>query len=71
MNYTLPDGIYYYNATIIDYADNVNSTLIRNITLDTIVPSIVYTLPTLINDTYHNVSNFIVNVSIVDVNKNN
>ena len=41
INYTLPsDGIYYYNATAYDNAGNSNNTNTRNITIDTIAPTI-------------------------------
>ena len=53
LNFTnLSDGTYYYNATILDYAGNANSTDTRTITLDTTLPNI--TLMTPLNNTYSN-----------------
>jgi len=39
VNFTgLPNGIYYFNATAFDQANNSNSTSTRNVTIDTVAP---------------------------------
>jgi hypothetical protein len=43
---SLSDGLYYYNATVCDIANNCGSTTTYNITLDTTYPAISYVSPT-------------------------
>jgi hypothetical protein len=40
------DGVYYFNATVYDSANNLNKTETRNITVDTENPAIQFTTPT-------------------------
>jgi hypothetical protein len=47
INWTsLPDGVYYFNATAFDNANNFNKTETRNVTIDTLNPTIQFTTPT-------------------------
>lgn len=39
-NYSINDGVYYFNATAFDYADNKNQTEFRKVTIDTLNPLI-------------------------------
>ncbi len=59
----LYDGLYYYNVTVTDLANNRNWTSTRVITIDTISPSANLTFP--YNGTYYSnrTQNFTVNVS--------
>lgn len=43
--YNLPDGLYYYNVTATDTFNNQNSTLTRNITIDTKIADVDYNSP--------------------------
>ncbi|MDH3325016.1 MAG: discoidin domain-containing protein, partial [Candidatus Peregrinibacteria bacterium] len=72
INWTsLSDDTYYYNVTIIDDASNDNSTITREITLDTTNPAIDYGLNTAV-DTANLSQNYIyVNVSAYDLNEAN
>ena len=46
-NFTnLADGTYYFNATALDLANNLNSTETRNITIDTSGPNVQFVSPT-------------------------
>jgi hypothetical protein len=46
LNWTgLPDEIYFYNVTVVDLASNTNYTETRNITLDTLNPSLMIYTP--------------------------
>ena len=46
INWTnLLDGIYYYNVSVIDYANNKNSTETRVINLDTSIPQVIIVRP--------------------------
>ena len=68
-NFTsLSDGLYYYNVTVTDIADNYNQTLTRNITLDSTSPSISIVYPDYPTGIYYykNVSTF--NYTIIDAN---
>ncbi|MDD2655857.1 MAG: right-handed parallel beta-helix repeat-containing protein, partial [Candidatus ainarchaeum sp.] len=47
----LPDGIYYFNATAYDTVGNYNSTETRNVTIDTVPPSVAIQIPA--NVTYN------------------
>lgn len=67
----LPDGIYYYNASVIDFGGNpgnTNWTELRNVTIDTIVPVITMTTP--LNENYWiKGTNMSINWTISDANK--
>ena len=65
INFTnLPDGAYYYNSTITDYANNQNSTETRIIRLDTTPPAINLISPA--NDTWAVVNNVTFTYNTVD-----
>jgi hypothetical protein len=64
----LPDGIYYFNATACDSVGKCNSTFTRNVTLDTVSPSIYFVEPTENSSEVLNVAYIYVNVSVSDVN---
>jgi hypothetical protein len=64
----LPDGIYYFNATACDAVGKCNSTLTRNVSLDTINPSIYFVEPTENSSEVLTVSYIYVNVSVSDIN---
>ncbi|MBI4116324.1 hypothetical protein HY449_01120 [Candidatus Pacearchaeota archaeon] len=87
INWTnLPDGDYFYNASVFDVTGNKNSTETRKITLDTIAPSVALNFPTQgsnlsssvlavvlntsVNDTTSGVSNVIFSVSNLSGNVN-
>ncbi|NCN86661.1 hypothetical protein GW932_02415 [archaeon] len=72
INWTLlSDGVYYYNVTVYDLADNVNYSETRNITLDNILPTISYSTGTEINNSNKSQSWVYVNTTFFDVNFNN
>ena len=62
------DGIYFFNATSYDNSGNSNSTETRNITIDTINPSINNGSMNEMNNTILNRANIFVNVSSTDLN---
>ncbi|MBS3064411.1 MAG: hypothetical protein J4472_01235, partial [DPANN group archaeon] len=71
INWTsLPNTIYFYNVTIIDLANNRNITETRNLTLDTVNPSLTLYFPT--NTIYKDLYsyNFSLNFSSTDTNLN-
>jgi hypothetical protein len=64
INFTgLGNGIYYYNVSVVDFANNFNFTQTRKITLDTTNPNATFVSPE--NDTYSSnvTQNFTANVS--------
>jgi len=61
------DGLYYFNATATDTLSNLNSTETRNVTIDTIPPTITIISPQ--NATYNNRTQ-LVNISASDPNLN-
>ena len=62
-NATLPrDGVYTYNVTATDYANNINTTSTRTMTLDTIAPNGTIVAP--VNGSYINATNANVNFTI-------
>jgi len=64
-NFTLvPNGIYYYNVTVTDLANNQNSTETRRITLDTVSPQLNQTYPP--NNTYTTNTNVTFNWTLND-----
>ena len=66
-NFTsLPDGVYYYNTTICDLANQCNTTSTRKITLDTLAPSINITTPK--NNSWLDHANVQINITLVDLN---
>ena len=71
-NFTsLVDGTYYFNASVNDTADNTNMTVIRTVTIDTVVPNITYQAITETNSTNLSRRNIMVNVTVSDVNGGN
>jgi hypothetical protein len=67
----LPDGIYFYNVTVVDILNNKNTTQTRNLTLDNVAPVVSFENPTE-SDGKNASQNFIfVNVSIVEDNFEN
>lgn len=66
MNYTgLPNGNYLFNASAYDINGNINYTETRNVTIDTIVPSVSVTYPQ--NITY-NINVSALNYTVSDAN---
>jgi len=66
-NFTsLPDETYHYNVTLCDTSDNCNATATRNITLDTIIPSVNITYP--LNQIYRNINVSSLNYTFSDIN---
>ena len=69
-NFTnLSDGVYYFNASAVDEAGNINSTETRNITIDTTLPGIKLETP--INNSYQTENNTFVNATVDDINFKN
>lgn len=69
INYTgLSEGIYYYNATVYDLANNVNSSETRKITLDSTYPLINFTENSLENNFFINYDSIFVEVNITETN---
>jgi hypothetical protein len=62
----LADGLYFFNATAVDLANNRNSTETRNVTLDTRAPLINFTAPTETNNSFLNRNNILANVTVFD-----
>ncbi len=72
INFTgLTDNGYLYNVTVRDTVNNQNTTGVRNITIDTLVPTIDYAGGTEINASAFNRNWIFVNVSVTDLNFNN
>ncbi len=72
INFTsLPDGIYFYNATINDTLGNRNSTETRTITIDTTKPLISFGANTQNNGTIIPRSSIFINVSVTETNEAN
>ncbi|KKL79169.1 hypothetical protein LCGC14_2017530, partial [marine sediment metagenome] len=72
INFTLSDGLYFYNATANDTLSQENSTATRNITLDTAVPLIEFVSPTENNNTVFNNRDWVfVNVSVTETSPRN
>jgi hypothetical protein len=68
-NFTsLTDRTYYYNTTVCDTTGNCNTTTTRNITLDTIYPTLNITYP--INGVIYTISSFVLNYTRNDTNLN-
>jgi parallel beta-helix repeat protein len=67
-NFTDIDGVYYYNATVVDILGNYNQTETRMATLDTTNPLIEYGTGTAVNHANLSQSNIYVNVSWTDIN---
>jgi len=65
------DERYYYNVTIYDLAGNSNSTETRQITIDTLLPSIVFSAATPQNNSFFNRDWINVNVTVVEANDAN
>ncbi|MBU4241621.1 MAG: hypothetical protein KKF52_00150, partial [Nanoarchaeota archaeon] len=62
INFTnLPDDTYYYNITITDQVNKINTTLTRNLTIDTIYPLIDYGAETNSNNTLIGVNSIYIN----------
>ncbi|MBX4212283.1 hypothetical protein KW787_02405 [Candidatus Pacearchaeota archaeon] len=62
VNYTgLSNGVYFFNATAVDLANNQNTTITRTVTIDTVSPIVNITVPA--NITY-TTSSFVFNVSL-------
>lgn len=63
INFTLPEGVYYYNASITDIVMHTNNTETRTITLDTTAPTAVLNTPSNGTFSYLTNTNFTVNVT--------
>ena len=62
INYSsLPNGIYFYNATVNDSLGNINNTATRNITLDTVNPQVNITAPV---STIFTVDNYAIDIRL-------
>ncbi|MCP3686335.1 MAG: hypothetical protein GY861_27135 [bacterium] len=59
---------YYYNVSVMDTAGTSNSTPVRKITLDSISPTINFTIPTPANETNQTAGTLTINVTHYDVN---
>ncbi|MBX4195958.1 Ig-like domain repeat protein [Candidatus Pacearchaeota archaeon] len=68
INYTLGDGIYFYNVTALDTLNNKNETVTRNITLDTILPSASYGTLTESSGALLTRNNIVINITASDTN---
>ena len=68
---SLADGEYYFNVTVYDYAGNVNSTVTRNLTLDTLTPLIEFVSPTENSGVNKSQRFVLINVSASDGNFRN
>jgi len=66
-----PDEYYFYNVTIINKANNQNSTETRKITLDSTYPQISFAGSTENNNTHFNRSWIYVNAAVTETNENN
>jgi len=64
----LPNGIYFFNATAVDLANNQNSTETRNVTIDTINPGINFTNPSETSGSILTRNNTLINVTTNDTN---
>jgi hypothetical protein len=62
------NDIYYFNATVHDSVGNYNSTETRNVTIDTIYPSIGYTNPTTLAGGPYNLTAIWSNMTAIDAN---
>ncbi|MDA3836399.1 MAG: ice-binding family protein [Nanoarchaeota archaeon] len=72
INWTgLPNGVYTYNVTVVDYAENSNTTLTRTITLDPTAPLVDYGLGVEVDDANVSQSNIYVNISVTETNEKN
>lgn len=67
----LNNGVYYFNATANDSANNLNITETRIITLDTVAPSISFSDPTEANNTLFDRDYVFVNISVTESNTQN
>jgi endo-1,4-beta-mannosidase len=63
---TLSDGHYEYYSQAEDLANNINTTVYKNITLDTILPSLNITVP--LSNSYWNYTSFDINYTVNDTN---
>jgi hypothetical protein len=66
---SLSDGLYFFNATIVDVAGNPNRTETRNVTLDTTNPALTLNSPA--NGLANNISAKTLNWSVTDTNFQN
>ncbi|MFH1850074.1 MAG: hypothetical protein ABH879_07895, partial [archaeon] len=72
INFTnLPDKVYFYNVTIRDKAMNTNRTATRNITLDTVRPTITFGAATEPGGLYFSRNWIYVNITAYDLNEAN
>ena len=67
----LADGLYFFNATATDLANNKNSTETRNTTIDATYPTIEYGDGTAANGVALQQSNVYINVTVVETNEAN
>ena len=70
-SFTLNDGIYYFNATIVDNATNTNYTITRQITIDTTTPVPLFnegTTENSPNNSFLNINSIFVNLTITEAN---
>jgi len=63
---SLPDGVYFFNATANDTLNNVNTTETRVVTLDTTFPAIAIEFPA--NNSNHTIGLVNVNFTVSDIN---
>ena len=69
INYSsLANGVYYFNSTTCDLALNCNTTVTRNVTVDTILPNITYNSNSAQNGTFTSNSTIFINISALDTN---
>ena len=67
INWTsLPNGIYYYNASVRDIVNRANATTTRTIRLDTTYPQISYNPNTDSNGTYKSIDSIFINITASD-----
>ena len=65
---SLPEGLYFFNATSIDIAGNVNNTVTRNVTIDTTYPLIDWGIGTLPDYSNASQSNVYLNTTWTEIN---
>jgi len=65
----LVDNTYFYNVSVSDLAGNSNFSVTRNITLDTVLPTVLFDAQlTNVNGVFRGVNSFLVNVSVNETN---
>ena len=67
----LLDDLYYFNATANDTLNNLNNTITRTVTIDTINPLIDYSIETPTDNSYQSNTNIFINVTVTETNEAN